>query len=87
MKLKERLAEWLEAQRLARIKRDAKRIEREAEQRYNIVKHIQHDGSIDVYLTLDGERISTNYGIEWHAAVNELFQLRLSYMAEKGGTR
>lgn len=87
MRLKEKFAEWLESQRLARIKREAERLEREANERYNIVRRINEDGSIDVYLTHDGDRIHTNYGVEWHEAVNELFQLRMLYMAEKGGKR
>lgn len=48
---------------------------REAEGRYNIVKR---DG--EIYLTLDGERISTDYSNSMVIAVTELLDLRDKYI-------
>ncbi len=80
--MKEIIKRWLENQKLESIKAHAKRVEKEANERYNIVRRINKDGTIEIYLTLDGERISTTYGIDYADAVSELFELRLKYQAE-----
>lgn len=80
--MKEFIKRWLEEQKQKNAENHAKRVEREADMRYNIVQHIQKDGSRETYLTLDGERISTNYGNDYAEAVFELFALRMDYQAE-----
>lgn len=50
----------------------------EARQRYNIVKEGE-----DVYLTMDGERISGNVGRDYQLATSILFDIRGKYVEEK----
>lgn len=79
--MKEIIKRWLENQKLESIKAHAKRVEREANERYNIVQRINKDGSRETYITMDGTRCHTNFE-SYDEALTELFELRMSYQAE-----